>query len=103
MGGVAFEPMGEARTRIRLRMEYEPEDIVKGIGDKLGFVSRRVDGDLKRFKEFHRDARRRGGRLAGPYPRRSEAHAIASGQRSLGGVEPGGTHGRGSANEQCGK
>jgi len=52
MGEVAFEPLGENRTRIRLRMEYEPEDIVEGIGDKLGFVSRRVDGDLKRFKEF---------------------------------------------------
>jgi len=33
-------------------MEYEPDDIVETVGDKLGFVSRRVEGDLQRFKEF---------------------------------------------------
>jgi uncharacterized membrane protein len=51
-GEVAFEAIGDAKTRIRLRMEYEPESVIEGIGDLLGFVSRRVDGDLKRFKEF---------------------------------------------------
>jgi hypothetical protein len=33
-------------------MEYDSESIVEEVGDKLGFVSRRVEGDLKRFKEF---------------------------------------------------
>ena len=35
-----------------LQMEYDPESIVEEVGDKLGFVGRRVEGDLKRFKEF---------------------------------------------------
>jgi hypothetical protein len=33
-------------------MEYDPDGIVEEVGDKLGFVGRRVQGDLDRFKEF---------------------------------------------------
>ncbi len=51
-GMVTFEPMGNNRTRINLTMEYEPEGFAENIGDALGFVSRQVDGDLDRFKEF---------------------------------------------------
>ena len=35
-----------------LQMEFDPEGIVEQVGDKLGFVKRRVKGDLERFKEF---------------------------------------------------
>jgi uncharacterized membrane protein len=52
MGIVTFEPLGGDRTRISLAMDYEPENIVDTVGDKLGFASRRVEGDLDRFKEF---------------------------------------------------
>jgi uncharacterized membrane protein len=51
-GRVSFEPVGGERTRIRFSMEYEPDDIIETVGDKLGFVSRRVEGDLKRFEKF---------------------------------------------------
>lgn len=51
-GTVTFAPLGDSRTRITLRMEYEPEGAVESTGDALGFVDRQVDGDLKRFKEF---------------------------------------------------
>jgi len=51
-GEVTFRPIGEGRTEVTLNMSYEPEDIVESVGDKLGFLSRRVEGDLKRFKEF---------------------------------------------------
>lgn len=51
-GMVAFEPLGTDRARITLRIEYAPEGIVESVGDKLGFMSRRVEGDLERFKEF---------------------------------------------------
>jgi uncharacterized membrane protein len=30
----------------------DPEGMVENLGDALGFVSRRVEGDLQRFKEF---------------------------------------------------
>lgn len=51
-GMVTFEPMDNNRTRIHLMMEYEPEGFAENVGDALGFVSRQVDGDLDRFKEF---------------------------------------------------
>jgi uncharacterized membrane protein len=51
-GMASFHPVGPEITRVTLRIDYEPEGFVEGTGDKLGFVSRRVEGDLKRFKEF---------------------------------------------------
>jgi uncharacterized membrane protein len=52
-GRVSFEPVdGDNRTKVNLAVDYEPEDIVETAGDKLGFVSRRVEGDLDRFKSF---------------------------------------------------
>jgi uncharacterized membrane protein len=51
-GMVSFNPVGPEITRVTLRIDYEPEGFVEEAGDKLGFVSRRVEGDLKRFKQF---------------------------------------------------
>jgi len=51
-GVVTFHRLSPDTTRITLQMEYDPESIVEEVGDKLGFVSRRVEGDLGRFKEF---------------------------------------------------
>jgi uncharacterized membrane protein len=54
-GRVSFQPAGPNATRITLRLDYDPEGIVETAGDKLGFVSRRVEGDLERFKTFIED------------------------------------------------
>ena len=51
-GVVTFHRISPKTTRVMLRMEYDPESIVENVVDKLGFVSRRVEGDLERFKEF---------------------------------------------------
>jgi len=51
-GTVSFEPVGAARSRLTLRMEYEPEGALEKVGDWLGVLSARVEGDLRRFKEF---------------------------------------------------
>lgn len=51
-GTVTFEPVSPGRTRIGLMMDFEPEGAVEKVGDALGMVERRVDGDLQRFKEF---------------------------------------------------
>ena len=51
-GVVTFHKLSPDKTRIMLQMEYAPDDAVETIGDALGFVSRRVSGDLERFKEF---------------------------------------------------
>ena len=51
-GDVRFEPVGDGRTRIKLHLVYDPEGVVENVGDALGVVSRRVEGDLERFKKF---------------------------------------------------
>lgn len=51
-GIVTFEPLGPTKTQVMLLLEYDPEGIVETVGDKLGFVTRRVEGDLERFKKF---------------------------------------------------
>ena len=51
-GVVTFHRIADARTRMMLQLDYEPEGAVENIGDALGVVSRRVEGDLERFKEF---------------------------------------------------
>ncbi|MDQ3643772.1 MAG: SRPBCC family protein [Actinomycetota bacterium] len=51
-GIVTFQPTGETATRVNLQMEFAPEGLAETIGDKLGFVSKQAEGDLKRFKSF---------------------------------------------------
>lgn len=51
-GVVRFDRLGERRTRVHLEMSYDPEGFVEHVGDALGFVDRRVKGDLQRFKDF---------------------------------------------------
>src|SRR3989442_14634393 len=51
-GVVSFHKLDTNKTRVTLQMEYKPEGIVESAGSALGVVSRRVDGDLRRFKDF---------------------------------------------------
>ena len=51
-GRVTFMADGPTSCRITVLVEYDPQGLVETIGDKLGFVEGRVEGDLERFKEF---------------------------------------------------
>jgi uncharacterized membrane protein len=51
-GTVEFLPRENDRTRVTLKMEYEPEGTMEKVRDALGVVSRRIEGDLERFKDF---------------------------------------------------
>ncbi len=51
-GAVSFQSVGPERTRVNLVIDYQPMGVVEKVGDALGIVSGRVEGDLKRFKEF---------------------------------------------------
>jgi uncharacterized membrane protein len=51
-GVVTFHRIDDAKTRIMLQLDYEPEGPVEKIGDLLGVVERRVSGDLERFKDL---------------------------------------------------
>jgi uncharacterized membrane protein len=67
-GRVVFadDPAG---TRITMMLDYEPEGPLEKVGDAVGVVRRRVQGDMQRFKEFM-EAR---GRETGAW--RGEIHA----------------------------
>ena len=54
-GVVTFHFLDDQETRVTLQLTYDPEGVVETVGDKLGFMSRRVEGDLERFKEFIED------------------------------------------------
>ena len=51
-GAVLFEALGDGRTRITLKLDADPEGIVETVGANLGFLERRVKGDLEQFKQF---------------------------------------------------
>ena len=51
-GVVTFHRLGDSQTRVMVQMDYEPEGAAEKVGDALGLVTRRVKGDLGRFKEL---------------------------------------------------
>ncbi|HEV7655019.1 MAG TPA: SRPBCC family protein [Mycobacteriales bacterium] len=51
-GVVSFHPVDAGTSRVILVVDFEPAGLVETVGDKLGFVGRRVEGDLERFKKF---------------------------------------------------
>jgi uncharacterized membrane protein len=51
-GSVIFQPEGDGKTKVSLELTYEPTDATEKVGDALGFLERRVSGDLGRFKKF---------------------------------------------------
>ena len=51
-GVVDFLPNEDGTTRVTAIIAYEPETWLETVGDVLGFMGHRVQGDLNRFKEF---------------------------------------------------
>ena len=51
-GRVEFSPLSAGDTRVTVTMDYDPEGVVENVGDFFGVTSRRVEGDLQRFKSF---------------------------------------------------
>ena len=51
-GVVTFDRLAEDETRVILQMEHENEGLMDQLGSALGMDSRRVQGDLGRFKEL---------------------------------------------------
>ncbi|HEY6958668.1 MAG TPA: SRPBCC family protein [Candidatus Limnocylindria bacterium] len=51
-GSVIFQPVSDDQCRVALELSYEPRSTTEKVGDALGVLDRRVDGDLKRFKDF---------------------------------------------------
>ncbi|GAB3432746.1 SRPBCC family protein [Actinophytocola sediminis] len=51
-GVVTFHRIDDRTTRVHLQMEYSPQSLPEKAAAALGVVSKRVQGDLDRFKEF---------------------------------------------------
>ena len=51
-GAVLFEPIDADRTKVTLKLDADPDGLVETVGANLGFLERRVKGDLERFKTF---------------------------------------------------
>ena len=51
-GVVTFHHLAPDRCRVTLQLDYEPQGVTEKVGDWLGVVGRRAEGDLERFKEF---------------------------------------------------
>lgn len=51
-GHVSFQELSPGRTQVTVRIDYTPEGFVDKVGDTLGAVESRVEGDLEQFKEI---------------------------------------------------
>jgi uncharacterized membrane protein len=49
---VTFHQLSNARSKINLQLEYDPQGLAEHAGDAVGVMSSRVQGDLERFKAF---------------------------------------------------
>jgi uncharacterized membrane protein len=67
-GVVTFHRLSDDRTRIMLQLDYEPQGLTEHAGDALGVLSRRVEGDLERFKTFIEHRARETGAYRGTIP-----------------------------------
>ncbi len=56
-GTVNFQAIDSQHTKVLLQIDHEPENIIEKIGDMVGITGMKVEGDLKRFKEFIEDRR----------------------------------------------
>jgi uncharacterized membrane protein len=51
-GVVTFHRLSDSQTRVTVQMDYETEGLMETLGSAVGAGSRRVKGDLERFKEL---------------------------------------------------
>jgi uncharacterized membrane protein len=84
-GAVLFTPLGPAETEVTLKIDADPEGLIETAGDALGFLERRVRGDLERFKEHVEGpaGTRQGwqGEIHGDEVRSDDSVATATGDR----------------------
>jgi uncharacterized membrane protein len=51
-GDVQFEAIGSGQTKVTLRIDAVSDGVIESAGEALGFLQRRVNGDLERFKDL---------------------------------------------------
>jgi uncharacterized membrane protein len=51
-GVVTFHRLSDSKSKIMLQLEYDPKGLIENVGDAVGVVTQRVQGDLERFKAY---------------------------------------------------
>jgi uncharacterized membrane protein len=51
-GVVTFHKLNDAKTKVMLQLDVEPEGLTERAADALGVIRRRASGDLERFKDL---------------------------------------------------
>jgi uncharacterized membrane protein len=72
-GVVTFHRISDDTSRVTLQLDYEPEGIVENLGDMIGVMGSRAEGDLERFKEFIEARGHETGAWRGKIPSRDDA------------------------------
>ena len=49
---VTFHRLADAKSKVMLQVEYDPQGFTEDGGEALGVMSLRIQGDLERFKEL---------------------------------------------------
>ena len=49
---MTFDPIGETRTRVTMRLDYESQGVLEKMARLMGVVSSRMEGDPDRFKRL---------------------------------------------------
>ncbi len=64
-GEAVFDKVSDNKTRVTVRIAWEPEGAVEKIAEATGIASARVKSDLKRFKDFIESRRQETGAWRG--------------------------------------
>lgn len=72
-GVVTFHRLADDRAEILLHVRHEPRGLGEKAADAVGLLSRRVEGDLQRFKAYVEGASRRPQGWRGEIPAKPDA------------------------------
>jgi len=51
-GVVTFHRLSDSKSKMMLQLEYDPQGFIENVGDAVGIVTQRIQGDLERFKAY---------------------------------------------------
>lgn len=51
-GVITFHRLDPDHTRVTAQMDIDPEGFLEKVADRTGVLQKRIDGDMRRFKEF---------------------------------------------------
>lgn len=68
-GVVTFHKLDDMKSRVALQLDVEPEGVAETVGEKIGLIKRRAEGDMERFKDLIESRGAESGGWRGEVPR----------------------------------